>query len=103
MPTILDWTGRRAMTSEAPSEPERTEGEGEQSAPRASRKRPAIDVAPYSLDLLQCATPVSWAEVFGNGHPVELEVGSGKGLFLAGAAAANPGHNYLGIELAKKY
>jgi tRNA (guanine-N7-)-methyltransferase len=41
--------------------------------------------------------------VFGNDHPVELEIGSGKGLFLANAASANPGHNFFGIEMAKKY
>ena len=40
---------------------------------------------------------------FGNDRPVELEVGSGKGLFLATAATERPGHNFLGIELARKY
>ena len=65
--------------------------------------RPPIDTTPYTLDPARCATPLDWREVFGNDHPVELEVGSGKGLFLANAAVANPGHNYLGIELAKKY
>lgn len=47
--------------------------------------------------------PVDFAELFGNDHPVELEVGSGKGLFLANAARANPDCNYLGVEIAKKY
>ncbi len=35
--------------------------------------------------------------------PLEVEVGSGKGLFLLQAAAARPEHNFLGIELAAKY
>lgn len=62
---------------------------------------PPIDVAPY---LLAFPTgPVSWREVFGDDRPVELEVGPGKGLFLANAAEANPGHNFLGIELARTY
>ena len=49
------------------------------------------------------ARPIDWPALFGNDHPVELEVGSGKGLFLANAARANPGHNFLGVELARKY
>lgn len=65
--------------------------------------RPPIDTSPFTLVLGQCPTPLDWRALFGNDHPVELEVGSGKGLFLANAARANPGHNFLGIELAKTY
>jgi tRNA (guanine-N7-)-methyltransferase len=36
--------------------------------------------------------------VFGNGHPVEIEIGPERGLFLLAAAAAHPQRNYLGIE-----
>ena len=35
--------------------------------------------------------------------PLEIEVGSGKGLFLDTAAAEFPDHNYLGIEVARRY
>lgn len=35
--------------------------------------------------------------------PIELEVGSGKGLFITQAAKENPTHHYLGLELATKY
>ncbi len=35
--------------------------------------------------------------------PLEIEVGSGKGLFLQSAATAMPEHNFLGIEVARKY
>jgi tRNA (guanine-N7-)-methyltransferase len=62
---------------------------------------PRMEVAPYTIAMPDA--PVSWAEIFGNPAPVELEVGSGKGLFLANSASANPDRNYLGIELAKKY
>ena len=62
-----------------------------------------IDATPYTLDLAGLEPPISWPALFGDDHPVELEVGSGKGLFLANAAAARPGHNFLGIELARKY
>lgn len=64
---------------------------------------PTTDTQAFTLDFPRGETPVSWSSVFGNEHPVELEVGSGKGLFLANAAAANPGHNFVGIELARKY
>jgi tRNA (guanine-N7-)-methyltransferase len=63
--------------------------------------RPDLDVSTYTLEYP--AKPLSWPEVFGDDHPVELEVGSGKGLFLATAAAADPGRNYVGVELSRKY
>src|SRR5689334_16781272 len=47
--------------------------------------------------------PVDWRELFGNDHPVEVEVGFGKGLFLLTAGQANPGTNYFGIEIVRKY
>jgi tRNA (guanine-N7-)-methyltransferase len=75
----------------------------DQSSSERRSRRPPIDVAPFSLDLAACSTPVDWRTIFGNGQPIELEVGSGKGLFLANAAAANPSCNYLGIEMARKY
>lgn len=43
------------------------------------------------------------ASLFGVDRPLEIEVGSGKGLFLRRATAANPEHNFLGIEIAFKY
>lgn len=46
---------------------------------------------------------VNFRDFFGNDRPVELEVGSGKGLFLRNAAAALPDHNFFGIEIARKY
>ncbi|MHC5541129.1 tRNA (guanosine(46)-N7)-methyltransferase TrmB [Singulisphaera rosea] len=65
--------------------------------------RPGIDATPYTFLLQDSPMPVSWPDVFGNDHPVELEIGSGKGLFLANAGTAIPGHNFFGIEIAKKY
>jgi tRNA (guanine-N7-)-methyltransferase len=64
-------------------------------------RRPDLDVTPYTLDFPE--RPLSWAEVFGNDHPVELEVGPGKGLFLINAATAQPTRNFVGVELARKY
>lgn len=41
----------------------------------------------------------SWQEVFGNAHPIELEIGIGKGRFLMDLAERHPDTNYLGIEM----
>jgi tRNA (guanine-N7-)-methyltransferase len=39
-----------------------------------------------------------WKELFGNDHPVRLEIGTGKGKFLLQLAAENPNFNYIGLE-----
>lgn len=39
-----------------------------------------------------------WAQIFGNDHPLRLEIGMGKGRFLLSLAAQNPEINYVGIE-----
>ena len=39
-----------------------------------------------------------WKEVFGNDHPVRIEIGMGKGKFLHTLAKENPDINYIGIE-----
>lgn len=46
---------------------------------------------------------IDLATMFGNDHPVELEVGSGKGLFLLRESLARPSCNFLGVEWAAKY
>ncbi len=40
-----------------------------------------------------------WSEMFGNNHPIHIEVGSGKGRFITGMAAQNPDINYIGIDI----
>lgn len=62
-----------------------------------------LDSTLFAIDSSPNPTPLSWPAVFGNDHPIELEVGSGKGLFLANAARATPEHNFFGIEMARKY
>ena len=42
-----------------------------------------------------------WQEIFGNDHPIHVEVGSGKGAFVSGMAKANPEINYIGIDIQK--
>lgn len=46
---------------------------------------------------------LNWQELFGNGYPVEIEIGIGKGRFLIDAAQRLPQVNFVGIEWASKY
>lgn len=39
-----------------------------------------------------------WREIFGNDHPLRIEIGMGKGRFLHTLAKENPDINYVGIE-----
>lgn len=40
-----------------------------------------------------------WHERFGNDYPIHIEIGMGKGQFIAGMAKAHPEINYIGVEL----
>lgn len=42
--------------------------------------------------------PGRWNAVFGNAHPLHIEIGMGKGQFLMELAGRNPNINYLGME-----
>lgn len=39
-----------------------------------------------------------WKQVFGNKHPIRIEIGMGKGRFLLNMAKQNPGINFVGVE-----
>jgi tRNA (guanine-N7-)-methyltransferase len=71
---------------------------------RALRKLdPSLDLTRHYKEFEELPRPWDAHVLFGRHAPLEVEVGSGKGLFLVNAAARNPGHNFLGIELALKY
>ena len=71
---------------------------------RALRKiDPALDLTRHLKSWDELPKPWSAVEVFGREAPLEVEVGSGKGLFLETAAAAMPERDFLGIEIAAKY
>lgn len=46
---------------------------------------------------------IDFSELFGNTNPVEIEIGCGKGKFLAGQAAEHPEINFLGIDRIGKW
>ncbi|MEM6798861.1 MAG: tRNA (guanosine(46)-N7)-methyltransferase TrmB [Planctomycetota bacterium] len=62
-----------------------------------------LDLSNYLLTPEDVARPFDAGDLYGRDAPLEVEVGSGKGLFLENAAAANPAHNFFGIEVAKVY
>ena len=67
------------------------------------RRRTPVDTTGTFLLLDDLQPPLDWAGFFGDDRPVEVEVGPGKGVFLAKAGAERPGTNFVGVELAKKY
>ena len=63
----------------------------------------ALSIEDIIIPVESLQGPVRWPEIFANHHPLEVEIGAGKGTFLINAARANPRTNYLGIEWANKY
>jgi tRNA (guanine-N7-)-methyltransferase len=71
---------------------------------RALRKiDPTLNLAPYLKTLDELPRPLEPRRLFGREAPFEVEVGSGKGLFLAAAAEQAPLHDFLGVEVSHKY
>ena len=55
------------------------------------------------VPLSEVTAPIDWDTLFGNPHPVEIEIGFGKGRFLLEASKRHPQVNYIGVERAQKY
>ena len=71
---------------------------------RALRKvDPALDLTPYFREAADLPANFDQGALFEHGAPLEVEVGSGKGLFLARAAPQRPDRNFLGIEIADQH
>lgn len=70
---------------------------------RKIKRLPLEQLEPLLLAVPEPPARLDWAVVFGNDHPVEIEVGFGKGLFLVTAASAQPETNFLGVEIMRKY
>jgi len=73
--------------------------------PRRARRKldPTLDLSRHYRGIDQLPRPFIQTPLFAREQPLEVEVGTGKGLFLAGAAGAIPEHNFLGIEVSHKY
>jgi len=71
---------------------------------RALRKiESSLDLSRNLRRLEELPRPWDQAAVFGRLAAMELEVGTGKGLFLRTAAAARPDVDFLGVEIAPRY
>lgn len=73
--------------------------------PRRPPRKPSlgIDLSTHLISLESLDAPCDPSSLFPTPGPVELEVGSGKGLFLLSASAAAPDRNFLGAEIAVGY
>lgn len=56
-----------------------------------------------TFGLHEITSPIDWETLFGNSHPVEIEIGFGKGRFLLEASRLFSQVNYIGVERAQKY
>lgn len=71
---------------------------------RALRKLdPSLDLTKHLKTFDQLPRPWDASLLFDRQAPLQVEVGSGKGLFLRNAADAMAEINFLGIEIAAKY
>lgn len=71
---------------------------------RALRKiGTGLDLARWLKTYDELPRPWDAAVLFGRRRPLEVELGSGKGLFLSRATAAQPETNFLGLEVSYKY
>lgn len=67
------------------------------------RVDPSLDLSYHLVPWEQVAGLDSVRRLFTREAPLELEIGSGKGLFLAAAAAARPEVDFLGVEIAARF
>lgn len=61
--------------------------------------REVIAQSPFVVseaNLFEC--PGTWNALFGNDHPIRIEIGMGKGKFIHTMAKVHPDINYIGIE-----
>lgn len=63
---------------------------------------PTVDVSAH-LKTIETLTPWNPAGWFGRTAPLEVEVGTGKGLFLERTGPNRPETDFLGIEMSHKY
>lgn len=64
------------------------------------RASSSFTIEPVGLTVETLPRPLDFVQLYGNTHPVELEIGFGKGTFLVEQATARPETNFFGIEYA---
>lgn len=73
--------------------------------PRAALRKPnpSLDLSSYLYEPDSLPPTIRSQTLFGDERPLEIEVGSGKGLFIQTESSRRSDHNFLGIEIARKY
>ena len=73
--------------------------------PRHTIRQPKsdLDLSGVLYEIEQLPPKLDSPSLFKNDKPLEIEIGSGKGLFLSTESIANSAHNYLGVEIIGKY
>ena len=64
---------------------------------------PNLDLARHLFSVEELEDSFNPHSLFECNAPLEIEVGCGKGLFLESASTTRPEHNFIGVEIAKKY
>jgi len=71
---------------------------------RALRKiDPSLDLSDWLIEEENLPDVLPSPVLFTRAAPLEIEVGSGKGLFLRRVTKTCPDHDFLGIEISRKY
>ncbi len=65
--------------------------------------KPDVEFQHLLTELRSLTPPWTPNSLFATPGELEIEVGSGKGLFLLNASEGRPQHNFLGVEIAQKY
>lgn len=73
---------------------------GRRSLPKVD---PLVDLTRWYRDLRKLEPPFRQSDFFETEGPLEVELGTGKGLFLQAASKASPETRFVGLEVADKY
>lgn len=61
--------------------------------------REALEAQPDLIVLDPAQYKGRWKELFGNDHPIHVELGMGKGRFISQLSSLNPQVNYIGVDM----
>lgn len=73
---------------------------GRRALPKIDR---SVNIDQHLVELDSLPAPWDPQSIFPSPQPLEIEVGTGKGLFLLNESGRHPERNYLGNEIAHKY
>jgi tRNA (guanine-N7-)-methyltransferase len=60
---------------------------------------PVKPLKPWFQTIEDVGEHLNWSEFFGNEHPVELDIGCGRGLYTVNASERHPDTNFVGLEI----